>query len=71
MSLTNKEMQAKLEALEERLSLLSQTTDSLEQRLEQAEDRWVGWMVSLRAALAALGRRMDLIRKRTPLTPAQ
>lgn len=66
MALTKNEMEAKIAALEERVSLLSQTTDHLEQRFEHATDRWAGWVAE---SFSAISRQMDQIRKRVPLPP--
>ena len=68
MALTKREMEAKIEALEERVTLLTQTTDSLEQRFEHAADRWAGWIVG---ALSVIGRQVDQIRKQVPLPPPE
>lgn len=68
MALTKREMEAKIEALEERMSLLAQTTDSLEQRFEQATDRWAGWIVG---ALSVIGRQVEQIRKQVPWPPPE
>ena len=60
MALTQDQMEAKLAALEDRVSLLSQVVDTLENRLDREEERWTDWALILRAASAVLEGEMRL-----------
>lgn len=54
MALTRGEMEAKLAALEDRVTLLSQVVDTLESRLDRKEEMWTDWAFILRAASAVV-----------------
>lgn len=69
MPLTKAEMEAKLAALEDRISLLSQTVDSLENRFEQGVEQWTDWALTARSALAGICKRIDQIHRKLPLPP--
>ena len=58
MALTPTETEAKIAALEDRVSLLFQATDSLESQFEQDEQLWSQWATELREALAVIGRQI-------------
>lgn len=67
MALTKEEMEAKIAALEDRISFLSQVTDSLEWRFEHGVERWTLWAADLRMALRALSKQIDHIRQKVPM----
>ena len=54
MALTKQEMEAKLAALEDRVALLSQAMDKVEDRLDRKKEMWADWAVVLRAASAVV-----------------
>jgi hypothetical protein len=54
MTLTQEEMEAKLAAIEDRVTLLCQVVDRLERRLERKEEMWADWALVLRAASAVV-----------------
>jgi hypothetical protein len=64
-------MEAKLTALEERISFLTEASESLEWRFEHAVERWVSWSVELREALSTIAKHLDRIRRHIPLPPAK
>jgi len=66
MALTKSEVEAKLAALEDRISLLFQATDSLEWRLEHGLEIWEGCAVELQVALAGVQKQIGRLRKGGP-----
>ena len=54
MALTRDEMEAKLGALEDRVTLLLQVVDTLESRLDRKEEKWADWALILRATSAVV-----------------
>lgn len=69
MALTQSEVEAKLAALEERISFLTQVTDTLEWRFDQGVERWDRWVAELRDALTRITRQLDRVRKHIPQPP--
>ena len=69
MPLTKSEMEAKLAALEDRISVLSQGTDTLETRFEQWETGWNQWAAQLRQTLVAIATRLEHLGKTLPPPP--
>ncbi len=64
MVLTQGELEAKVAALEDRISFLSQATDSLEWRFEHGIERWTCCAAELQEGLAALSKQVEQIRRR-------
>ncbi len=69
MALTKEEMEAKIAALEDRITFLSQTTDSLEWRFEHGVERWVAWASDLQMALRTVSKQIDHLRQKVPVPP--
>lgn len=63
MTLTNSEMEAKLAALEDRVSILFQATNAVEWRLEHGLEMWEGWAVELQAAMSAVEKQIVRLRE--------
>ena len=70
MALTRSEMEAKLAALEDRLALLSQVVDTLEDRFQLKIDQWNDWLLVQRTMLEAMDREMIRVRAKGPGSPA-
>ncbi len=66
MALTNSEIEAKLAALEDRISLVSRVTDGLELRLDDGMAMWEDWAVQLQVAMAAVERQIRRLRQVGP-----
>ena len=64
MSLTKTEMEAKIADLEDRVSLLSETTDSLEGRLQDGIERWAHCAAEVRGALGSFSRQLERLRRK-------
>ncbi|MBI3894611.1 MAG: hypothetical protein HY313_01635 [Acidobacteria bacterium] len=56
-------MEAKLEALEERLELLSRFTETLEEQFYSETTRWKRWEKSLNETAVAIGRQLSRLRE--------
>ena len=69
MTWTNSEIEAKLAALEDRISFLFQTTDTLEIRFERWTEMWEVWAVELQGALATVEKQIS--RTRSAARPNQ
>lgn len=67
MALTKKEMEVKIAALEDRISFVSETAESLEWRFEHGVERWTAWASDLQTALRAISRQIDTIRQKVPM----
>ena len=70
MALTRGELEAKVEALEDRIALLSQGTDTLEARLDRWSEGWNRWAAELLHDLAAFSKRLEHLRKSLPPPPS-
>ncbi len=68
MALTGDEAEAKIAALEDRISLLFQTTDALESRFDWAVSRWIGWATELRLALTVISNQIEHVCNKLPLS---
>ncbi len=68
MALTQDEMEAKIAALEDRISLLFQTTDTLESRFNWGLARWIGWATELRLALTVINSQIEHVGDKLPLS---
>ena len=66
MPLTNQEMEAKLAALEDRVALLAQTVDTLENRWDQKGQEWADWSLLLHVLTEVIDRQLDRDRGKTP-----
>ena len=62
MALTRQEMEAKLAALEDRVSLLSQVVDNLEDRFQLKMEQWTDWLIVHRNLLEVMDREMTRVR---------
>ena len=69
MAWTHSEIEAKLAALEDRITFLFQNTDSLELRFEQWTEMWESWAVELQTALAGVEKQISRIRNAPPPSP--
>ncbi len=69
MALSEAEIEAKLAALEERISLVAQATERFERWVEQTTEKWASWATELKASLTTIGMELDHIRKKVPLPP--
>jgi hypothetical protein len=67
MVLTKDEVEAKLAALEDRISLLARVTDNLELRFDEGAERWDEWVSETRNAIVCLRRQLDHLREQLPL----
>jgi hypothetical protein len=67
MVLTKDEVEAKLAALEDRISLLARVTDNLELRFDDGAERWDAWASETRNAIVCLRRQLDHLREQLPL----
>ena len=69
MPLTRQEMEAKLAALEDRISLLTQTVDNLENRLFQKAQEWSDWSLLFHVMTEVVDRQLERDRGTTPESP--
>ena len=69
MALTRGEMEAKLAALEDRISLLTQTVDKLENRLFQKGQEWSDWSLLLHVLTEVIDRQLERERGTTSGSP--
>ena len=69
MVLTRQEMEAKLEALEDRIALLSQVVDTLEDRFQLKMEQWSDWLRVHRNLLDVMDREMTRARGKGPGPP--
>lgn len=69
MPLTRQEMEAKLAALEDRIALLTQTVDNLENRLHQKAEEWSDWSLLLHAMTEVVDRQVERDRGTTSESP--
>ena len=70
MPLTRNEMEAKLAALEDRVALLSQVVDTLEDRFQLKMEQWTDWLSVHRNLLEVMDREMTRVRGKGPGSPA-
>ena len=61
MALTRQEMEAKLAALEDRVALLSQVVDTLEDRFQLKMEQWTDWLAVHRNLLEVMDREMTRV----------
>ena len=66
MPLTKQEMEAKLAALEDRIALLGQVVDTLENRLDQKVKQWTDWAVLLHVLSEVIDRQLRQVGGKTP-----
>ena len=71
MPLTRSEMEAKLAALEDRVALLSQVVDTLEDRLQLKMEQWTDWLSVHHNLLEVMDREMTRVRGKAPGSPAE
>jgi uncharacterized coiled-coil protein SlyX len=69
MALTRQEMESRLAALEDRVALLSQVVDALEDRFELKIDQWTDWLRVHRNLLDVMDREMTRLRGKGPWPP--
>ena len=62
MALTRQEMEAKLAALEDRVALLSQVVDTLEDRFQLKVEQWTDWLRVHRNLLEVMDRELTRVR---------
>ena len=62
MALTRQEMESKLAALEDRVALLSQVVDTLEDRFQLKIEQWTDWLRVHRNLLEVMDREMTRVR---------
>ena len=62
MALTRQEMEAKLAAIEDRVGLLSQVVDTLEDRFQLKMEQWTDWLLVHRYLLEVMDREMGRAR---------
>jgi len=62
MALTRQEMEAKLAAIEDRVGLLSQVVDTLEDRFQLKMEQWTDWLLVHRNLLEVMDREMGRAR---------
>ena len=66
MPLTKPEMEAKLAALEDRIALLGQVVDTLEDRLDQKVKQWTDWSLLLHVLSEVIDRQLQEVGRKTP-----
>ena len=66
MPLTKQEMEAKLFALEDRIALLMQVVDGLEDRLDQKVKQWTDWSLLLHVLTEVIDRQLKEVGGKTP-----
>ena len=71
MPLTRNEMEAKLAALEDRVALLSQVVDTLEDRFQLKMEQWTDWLAVHRNLLEVMDREMTRVRGKGPEPPTE
>jgi len=71
MALTRQETEAKLAALEDRVALLSQVVDTLEDRFQLKMEQWTDWLLVHRNLLEVMDREMARVRGKSPESPAE
>ena len=71
MPLTRNEMEAKLAALEDRVALLSQVVDTLEDRFQLKMEQWTDWLSVHHNLLEVMDREMTRVRGKAPGSPAE
>ncbi|MGH9785199.1 MAG: hypothetical protein ACRD88_13540 [Terriglobia bacterium] len=71
MVLKRQEMEAKLAAIEDRVALLSQVVDTLEDRFELKMEQWTDWLRVHRTLLEVMDREMTRVRGKEPGAPAE
>lgn len=69
MPLTNQEMEAMLAALEDRVGLLAQTVDTLENRVHQKAEEWSDWSLLLHVLTEVIDRQLERDRGKTSESP--
>ena len=62
MALTRQEMEAKLAAIEDRVGLLTQVVDTLEDRFQLKMEQWTDWLLVHRNLLEVMDREMGRAR---------
>jgi len=68
MALTRDEMEAKFAALEDRVDLLFQTTDTLESRFDWALVQWLGWAAELKLSLTLINQLIENVSTKIPMS---
>lgn len=71
MALTRYEMEVKLAVLEDRVALLSQVVDTLEDRLQVKIEQWTDWLAVQRNLLEVMDREMARMQGKGPEPPTQ
>ena len=66
MALTRQEMEAKLAAIEDRVGLLTQVVDTLEDRFQLKMEQWTDWLLVHRNLLEVMDREMGRARGEIP-----
>lgn len=66
MALTRDEMEAKLAAIEDRVGLLTQVVDGLEDRFQLKIEHWTDWLLVHRNLLEVMDREMRRARGEIP-----
>ena len=69
MALTRLEMEAKMAALEDRIALLTQTVDTLENRLFQKGQEWSDWSLLFHVMTEVVDRQLERDRGSTSGSP--
>ena len=69
MALTRQETEAKLAALEDRVALLSQVVDTLEDRFQLKVEQWTDWLRVHRNLLDVMDRELTRLRGKCPWPP--
>jgi len=71
MALTRQETEAKLAALEDRVALLSQVVDTLEDRFQLKMEQWTDWLLVHRNLLEVMDRELRRARGEGPKPPPE
>ena len=71
MALTRQEMEAKLAAIEDRVGLLTQVVDTLEDRFQLKMEQWTDWLLVHRNLLEVMDREMGRARGEIRKPPPQ
>ena len=61
MALTRQEVEAKLAALEDRVALLTQVVDTLEDRFQLKVEQWTDWLLVHRNLLEVMDRELTRV----------
>ena len=71
MALTKQEVEAKLAALEDRVALLTQVVDTLEDRFQLKVEQWTDWLLVHRNLLEVMDRELTRVRGKEPGAPLE